>query len=394
MTNKSPIVLAAGGTGGHIFPAESLAEELVLRGEMVVMITDKRFADYNSASYEGVIGTLPIHYIHAGSLGGSLVKKIKGGIGIIRGTLQARQLLKTLKPKAVVGFGGYPSFPTMLAATQLGLNTVIHEQNSVLGKANRSLCGRVKRIATTYPQTQRLPQSCEGKTVLTGNPVRAAIRALHHVPYPMLEADGTLRLLVVGGSQGAQVFSSVVPEAIRLLPESLRGRIRLDQQARAADQDGVKEAYKKLGMQVDVAPFFADIPARLAAAHLIISRAGASTVAELSCAGRPAVLVPYPQATDNHQYFNAQAIEDVGGGWLMPQEGFTAAALAARLEAALTLPSSLSKAAESMRSLGHLNAAKDLADMVLNLSAEADRNQSNPSSKEQQTSDSQKEKAA
>lgn len=390
MNNKAPVVLAAGGTGGHIFPAESLAEELVSRGETVVMITDKRFADYNSASYEGVIGTLPIHYIQAGSLGGSLVKKIKGGLGIIRGTLQARRLLKTLKPKAVVGFGGYPSFPTMLAATQLGLNTVIHEQNSVLGKANRSLCRRVKRIATTYPQMQRMPKDCESKAVLTGNPVRSAVRALHHIPYPVLEPDGTLRLLVVGGSQGASVFGGVVPEAIRLLPETLRSRVRIDQQARPADLDAVKDAYKKLGMQVDVAPFFTDIPARLAGAHLVISRAGASTVAELSCAGRPAVLVPYPQATDNHQYYNAQAIEDVGGGWLMPQEGFTAAALAARLESVLTLPSLLSKAAEKMLGLGHLNAAKDLADMVLKLSASQNQ-QAHPSNK---SLDDHKERAA
>lgn len=367
MTEKSPIVLAAGGTGGHIFPAEALAEELALLGEAVVLVTDKRFADYNTASYDGVIGSIPIHYIHAGSLGGGVIKKLRGGLDVLVGIMQARKLLQKLKPKAVVGFGGYPSFPTMMAASQLGLNTIIHEQNSVLGKTNRVLCQRVKRIATSYDPTQRLPEDCHGKTVLTGNPVRAAVRALNQVPYPELQEDGTLRVLVMGGSQGAHIFSDLVPEAVKRLPEALRSRLRIDQQCRPADMEPTREAYQELGMQVDLAPFFTDVPARLAAAHLVISRAGASTVAELCCAGRPAVLVPYPQATDNHQYYNAQAVEDVGGGWVMPQEGFTVSALSSRLESILNLSASLQKAAREMQTLGKTNAAKDLATLVMDL---------------------------
>ncbi|MCI5049158.1 MAG: undecaprenyldiphospho-muramoylpentapeptide beta-N-acetylglucosaminyltransferase [Rickettsiales bacterium] len=368
MTTEHPIVLAAGGTGGHIFPAESLAEELVRMGQPVVLVTDKRFADYNTQSYDGVIGSIPIHYIQAGSFGGGVVNKVKGLAKVGLGVMQARSILKKLKPKAVVGFGGYPSFPTMLAASQLRLNTVIHEQNSVLGKANRVLCQRVKRIATTYPETQRLPQECFGRVQVTGNPVRAAVRVLRDIPFPQLQDDGTLRVLVMGGSQGATIFSEVVPEAIKLLPEASRKRLRIDQQCRAADIDQTKKAYDALGMQVDLATFFTDVPARLASSHLVVCRAGASTVAELTCAGRPAVLVPYPRATDNHQYHNAQAIEDVGGGWVMPQEGFTAKALAARLESILNLPSSLTKSAEAMAGLGHTNAAEKLAKLVIDLS--------------------------
>ena len=179
---KQSVVLAAGGTGGHIFPAESLAEVLVERGESVVLVTDKRFADYNTQSQNGILGEIPIYYIRAGSLGGGLVKKLRGGTDVLLGIMQARSLLKKLSPKAVVGFGGYPSFPTMMAASQLRLNTIIHEQNSVLGKTNRVLCERVKRIATSYPETQRVPKECSGKTAYTGNPVRSAIRVLNDVP--------------------------------------------------------------------------------------------------------------------------------------------------------------------------------------------------------------------
>lgn len=361
----SPIILAAGGTGGHIFPAESLAEELVARGHEVALVTDRRFADYNTASYEGIIGKIPVHYIHAGSPGGSLVRKARAGFDILYGTMQARKLLKKMQPAAVVGFGGYPSFPTMLAASQLGLNTIIHEQNSVLGRANRTLCHKVRRIAASYPDTQRLPAECFGKTTVTGNPVRSAVKALHQIPYSAPQQDGVYRVLITGGSQGAHIFSDVVPEAVKLLPEAARQRLRIEQQCRADRIEKTRDAYKEMGLQVDVAPFFNDLPARLASAHLVICRSGASTVAELTCAGRPAILVPYPQATDNHQYHNAQAIEDAEAGWVMPQEGFTAAAVSARLESFLNLPASLGKAAKQMRTLGKPDAGRELANLVV-----------------------------
>lgn len=366
MQNQSDsrvIVLAAGGTGGHIFPAEALAEEMLLRGYTPHLITDHRFHQYNKHSTEGVLGRIPIHTITAGSLGGGAASRMKNAFGLARGTLQARKVLKELKPFAVVGFGGYPSFPTMAAAVFSGCITVIHEQNSVLGRVNRLFARKVKTLATTYGDTRGIKSGVT--PVLTGNPVRGAIRALAKVEYPQLAGDNMLRLLVIGGSQGASVFSRVLPEAMKLLPTSLRARIRLDQQCRAGEIDEVRKAYSELGMQVDLAPFFVDVAARLASAHLVIARAGASTVAELTAAGRPAILVPLPQATDNHQYYNAQAIEDVGGGWVIAQDAFTPQALASKLETLLLAPQRLSECAVAMHGIGRPDASSALADCVL-----------------------------
>jgi UDP-N-acetylglucosamine--N-acetylmuramyl-(pentapeptide) pyrophosphoryl-undecaprenol N-acetylglucosamine transferase len=369
MTQKteSPIILAAGGTGGHIFPAEALAEALLERGEAVELMTDKRFRGYYGDTAQSAFAHLPIHCIHAGNLGGGLLRKLRGGFDILLGIKQARSRLKELKPKAVVGFGGYPSFPTMVAAASLRIPTIIHEQNAILGRANSKLVDRVNRIATSYPETQKIPSHAQAKTILTGNPVRAGIRALHGVPYAPPQTDGVLRLLVTGGSQGAHIFSDVLPEAIGRLPEELRQRLRIDQQCREADVDRTRAAYRALGMQADIATFFNDMPSRLAGAHLVIARAGASTVAELSCAGRPAILVPLPTAMDNHQYVNAQAIEDAEAGWVMAQNAFTPEAISARLEQFLTLPSSLANAAEAMRALGRVEAAEELAKLVRDL---------------------------
>lgn len=364
-----PIVLAAGGTGGHIFPAEALAEALIARGRQPILITDKRFADYNTKSYQGVIGDIPIYYIRASALGGGLLRKARNGLGILVGMWQARNLLKNMKPSAVVGFGGYPSFPTMMAASGLHFNTLIHEQNSVLGRANRVLAPRVRRIALSFADTLRLPEDCKGKTTLTGNPVRAAIRALGNIPYPAPSEDGTLHLLILGGSQGASVFARILPEALMQLPEPLRARIRVDHQCRAEDLQKTRAQYQALGISADLAPFFNDVPARLASAHLVICRAGASTVAELACAGRPAILVPYPSATDDHQRHNAHMLEDVGGAWVMGEEGFTSEALAARLESFLTLPGALTKAAQLVRKVGRAQAAEALCDLVLAMEA-------------------------
>ena len=365
MSTSKTIILAAGGTGGHIFPAEALAEVLRARGFEPQLITDHRFHDYNKSSGDGALRHIPIHTIRAGSLGGGLVHKLKSLFGIAIGVVQAMRLIAKLQPIAVVGFGGYPSFPTMLAAVLCKRRTILHEQNSVLGKVNRALAGYVSVIATTYTDTQKMPVAASDRSRHTGNPVRAAIQALAHVEYPALQDDGMLRLLVIGGSQGASVFSTVVPAAMALLPEHLRARIRLDQQCRAVELREVRDRYDALGMQVDLAPFFADVAARIAATHLVISRAGASSVAELMVAGRPAILVPLPSATDNHQYFNAQAVEDSGAGWVVTQEAFTPASLANRLETLMQLPKRLSESAAAMRQLGAANAADLLADVVV-----------------------------
>ena len=365
MNETYHIILAAGGTGGHIFPAESLAEELTARGHRVTMITDQRFADYSAASMKGIFAQVPIHYISAASIGRNLWKRVLNALMILRGIWQARQLMKAIRPQAVVGFGGYPSFPTMMAATSLGIPTIIHEQNALLGKANRVLADRVTTIAASFEQTGLVKPECRHKLVVVGNPVRAAVRALHEIPAPELAQDGMLRLLVMGGSQGALVFSNVVPNAVALLPEPLRKRLRIDQQTRAEALEATRRAYEAIGVQADLAPFFADVPARLAAAHLVIGRSGASTMAELTCAGRPAILVPYPSAADDHQTANASALDDAGGAWLMPEDAFTAEALAAKLEAFLRLPSSLAKAAVASRAYGRPEAAAKLADLVL-----------------------------
>ena len=357
-------LIMAGGTGGHIFPAVALAEVLAAQGYAPHLITDHRFHHYNKSSSDGVLGRIPIHTIRAGSRGGGPIKKVKNLLGISLGVLQAWMLLRRLKPQAVVGFGGYPSFPTMLAASMRGERTIIHEQNSVLGRVNRFLAKRVKVIATTYSDTRMMPQAAKAKVVMTGNPVRAAVTALAAVDYPVLSEGGMMRILVIGGSQGASVFSDVVPEAMKRLPADVRARIRLDQQCREVELSTVRERYTQIGMQVDLAPFFADVAARLASAHLVVSRAGASSVAELMVAGKPAILVPLPIATDNHQYYNAQAIEDTGAGWVVTQQAFTPESLASKIETLMRVPHRLSEAAAAMRSLAHTNAAQALAEVV------------------------------
>lgn len=373
MSAHSTIVLAAGGTGGHIFPAEALADELKFMGHMPVLVTDKRFADYKSS-----LGALTRYTVRAGTFGRGVLGKVTAVTDIMVGVFQARALLKKLKPRVVIGFGGYPSFPTVRAACALGIPTVIHEQNSVLGRANRMLIGKVGAVATTFPDTRFISEENAGKVVLTGNPVRTAIRALAAIPYPELTEDGHIRILVTGGSQGASIFSQIVPAAIAALPGALRSRIRIDQQCRQADLEATQSAYAQMNVSADLATFFTDIPARLAAAHLVIARAGASTIAELTAAGRPSILIPLPSAMDNHQYFNANSLEEAGGGWVMPQEGFTAAALSARIEAFLNLPESLARAAGHARRAGRVHAARDLAKLALGLASGRNGDSPNP----------------
>lgn len=362
------VVLTAGGTGGHIFPAEALAEVLLARGYEPHLITDARFEDYRKHQVYGAFGNIKIHPIATARSGGSIKNSLLNMLVIAKGVRQSRAILKQLKPLAVVGFGGYPSLPAMMAAITRGECTVLQEQNSVLGRVNRALAPFVNAIALTYPNTQKLRCSAEGKSVHLGNPVRAQVKALGMLQYSSPASDALLRLLVVGGSQGASIFSKVVPAAIKALPEEVRRRIRIDQQCRPEDIDEVRRTYERLNLQADIQPFFNDMHMRLAGAHLVIARSGASTVSELCVAGRPAILVPLPHATDNHQYYNAQAVEDIGGGVVMPQEGFTPEALAARLETYVSLPASLEDASQKIRLLSRADAADALADLVLDVS--------------------------
>ncbi|MDX9859810.1 MAG: undecaprenyldiphospho-muramoylpentapeptide beta-N-acetylglucosaminyltransferase [Rhodospirillales bacterium] len=357
------IVLAAGGTAGHVFPAEALGRELLGRGCRVALVTDSR----GTALGDFLAGG-ETHTIRAGGLAGKgVAARLRGGAELALGMWQARRLLGRLKPSVVVGFGGYASVPTMVAASLAGCRTAIHEQNAVLGRANRLLASRVSRIATSFEGCRAIPERSADRVVHTGMPVRAAIAAMRERPYMPPSGDGTIRLMVVGGSQGARIFSQVVPEAVTLLPEGLRCRLDIVQQCRPEDLAAANAIYQAHGITAELKSFFDDIPDRLAAAHLIIVRSGASTVAEALAVGRPAILVPYPHAIDDHQSFNAHAVAEAGGGWLMPQDGFTAPALAARLESLLGVPATLERAAAAARTVGRPDAATRLADMVMDL---------------------------
>jgi UDP-N-acetylglucosamine--N-acetylmuramyl-(pentapeptide) pyrophosphoryl-undecaprenol N-acetylglucosamine transferase len=361
------VVLAAGGTGGHIFPAEVLAAELSGRGCGLALVTDRR-----GAAFGGTEAPIKVHRIRARPIAGGPFARLGGLADLTLGAFEAGRLLHRLDPVVAVGFGGYASLPTMVAAAHAGLPTVIHEQNAVLGRANRLLARYVSAIATSFGEVAGVRPHDRNKTVYTGNPVRAAIAALAGQPYPPIKRDGPLRVLVLGGSQGAAVFGHVVPEAVARLPDTLRARLRISQQCRKEDLAEVREAYWALGLEPELEVFFGNVPELLAEIHLVISRAGASTVAEITAAGRPAILVPYPFATDDHQAANARAVERHGGAWLMPQDSFTGPALAARLEAFLSAPGNLAEAARAARATAVTDAAARLAKVVLGLVPDGD----------------------
>jgi len=364
-TAKRPtkVVLAAGGTGGHMFPAQALARELLARDIAVVLITDVRGGGFGPD-----LPQVETYRIPAGAMAGTgIVKKLRSVVQLGFGYLQARGHIRRCGAEVAVGFGGYPSVPTILAAAHRGLRVVLHEQNSVLGRANRLLASRAQVIATCFNKIEGVSASGRAKLRTTGNPVRQAIAAIGARPYAVPGDGDPLRLLVVGGSQGAAVFNEVVPAAVAKLPEALRRRLTVHQQVPGQASEAVAGIYDACGVKHDLAAFFSDVPERLAAAHLIISRAGASTVAELAAAGRPAVMVPYPSATDDHQTSNAQALVEVGGGWLMPQENLDADSLAERLGSLLSSPALLARAAGCAQAAAHLNAARDLADLVCGL---------------------------
>jgi UDP-N-acetylglucosamine--N-acetylmuramyl-(pentapeptide) pyrophosphoryl-undecaprenol N-acetylglucosamine transferase len=349
-------VLAAGGTGGHLFPAEALARELVRQGGQVHLATDRRA----NAFAEKVPG-VSVCQVRAGRFGGGPLHVAYGVAEMALGIVQARRLLRRLAPDVVVGFGGYASVPTMLAATQLGIATIIHEQNAVLGRANRLLASRVGRIATGFPETSGLRAVDRSRTIHTGNPVRPAILAVADSAYAPPEPGRPIELLILGGSQGARIFSDVVPPALAALPPEIRGALRVSQQARPEDRDRVVAELKAAGIAAEVETFFTDVPARLARAQLVICRSGASTVAELAAAGRPALLVSYPHAMDDHQAANARAFSEAGAGWTIAQSSLTAPLLAERLGELLGDGARLSHAAAPARRFGRDAAAERLA---------------------------------
>ena len=358
-----PIVLVAGGTGGHVFPAEALAGELRARGYTLALFTDRR-----GEAFGGELGSLITHQIRSGRVTtGGLFSRARGLVDLALGGMQSRRLLAALKPAAVVGFGGYPSVPPLLAAASLGIPTIIHEQNAYLGRANRLLAPRVRAIATAFAEVSGMKPEDRNKAVMTGNPVRAPVRALRDQPYPSLSLDAPIHLLITGGSQGATVFSDVVPTALARLPEPLRKRLRVSQQARAEDIERARAAYAATDIRVELATFFSDIPQRLAQAHLVICRSGASTIAELTTAGRPAILVPYPHAMDDHQTVNAKALEASGAAIVIAQQDFTPETLSARLKLLIAQPQTLARMAQYAHDYGQRDAAANLAALVIGL---------------------------
>ncbi len=355
----APVLVAAGGTGGHLFPAEALAAALIRRGVAVHLATDRRAARYGGAFAEDAI-----HVVASATLRGRnpvAVAKTLTALGL--GVYQANALIGRLKPAAVIGFGGYPTIPPVLAAAWRGVPTLIHDANAVIGRANRFLAPRVTAIATTFPDLFRNAPALAERATLTGNPVRPAVAAAAALPYP--DASGPLRLLIFGGSQGARVLADIVPAAVAWLEPGLRARLSVTQQARDEDVARVRAAYAEASVVAEVAPFFADLPARMAASHLVVARSGASTVAELAAIGRPAILVPLPHALDQDQFANAGVLEQAGGAIRIVQDGFTPARLAAEIAALGAAPARLAAMAQAARSLGRLDAADRLADLVL-----------------------------
>jgi UDP-N-acetylglucosamine--N-acetylmuramyl-(pentapeptide) pyrophosphoryl-undecaprenol N-acetylglucosamine transferase len=357
-----PFVLAAGGTGGHLFPAEALAGDLLSRGKKVHLLSDAR-ADTFAGRVEGI----EVHHVRAGRLGGGPAHAAHALGELALGVLQARRLLRRLSPACVIGFGGYPSVPTMLAAVYLGLPTLIHEQNAVLGRANRLLAPRVQRIATGFPTTAGLRPTDRARSVHTGNPVRPAILAIGDTSYRAPQRGGLIELLILGGSQGAQIMSQVVPPALASLPTRLREMLRVSHQARPEDLPAAEAVYRANRIAAELQSFFTDVPERLARAHLAICRAGASTVAELAAIGRPALLIPYPYATDDHQTANARAFAESGGGWVILQPELRPDTLALHLENLLVDRAALTNAAQCAGAFGRREAAQDLAHLAIDL---------------------------
>ncbi|MCD2322416.1 undecaprenyldiphospho-muramoylpentapeptide beta-N-acetylglucosaminyltransferase [Sphingomonas sp. IC-56] len=364
MTNARSYVLAAGGTGGHMVPAAALAAELSSRGHHVALVSDDR-----GVRFPGLFEDVETHVLPAGRLGGGPLGYLRAARNVMAGRSMALGLYKQLKPAAVIGFGGYPALPSLLAAFRAGIPTVIHEQNAVLGRVNRFVAGRVKAIATSYDQVERMKPGWAAKTHLVGNPVREAVLALRSRPYPALDEDGIFRVLVTGGSQGATVLSQVVPDGLALLPVHFRRRLQVTHQARIEDIDAVRAKYQAHEIPADISTYIADMPEALAWAHVVIARAGASTIAELTAAGRPAILVPLPSATDDHQTANAREITKAGGARTIPQRSFTAAELAKQIQKLGLDTQGLENAAGRARSCGRPHAASDLADLVESIHA-------------------------
>lgn len=360
---KPLVVLAAGGTGGHLFPAEALAGVLARRGIEVDLATDAR-----AARYAGDFPARRLHVLPAETVRGrSPVALAKTALTLGAGMIRGYRLMRSLNPAAVVGFGGYPTVPPVIAAKFAGFPTLIHEANAVLGRANALLAPRVTAIATGYPDICAKDPALAAKAHHTGNPVRPAVIEAATIPFVAPEPGGRLELLVFGGSQGARVMREIVPPGVEALDPALRARLHIVQQARPEDIEDVRATYAHLGVSAELAPFFSDLPAHMARAHLVIARSGAMTVAELGVIGRPSILVPLPGAIDQDQLANATALASGGGAVLMPQSHFTPERFAELIARYAGDPGQLVAMAEGARRMGRADAAERLADLVIRI---------------------------
>jgi UDP-N-acetylglucosamine--N-acetylmuramyl-(pentapeptide) pyrophosphoryl-undecaprenol N-acetylglucosamine transferase len=353
-------VVAAGGTGGHLFPAQALAEALIARGWRIVLASDERVAGLaQDFPAERRIGLSAATFRPGDPIG-----MARAGIAVMRGALQARALFREIGPNVVVGFGGYPSAPALVAAVLDRRPTVIHEQNAVMGRANRMLAPYVKTVACAFPTLKKAPAKVAARAQVVGNPIRPPIRALADIPYVPPEPNGPVRLLVTGGSQGARLLSELVPEAVKALPEDLRRRLTVQQQTRAESMNTARRAYRDAVVDAEIAPFFRDIASRLRDAHLVIGRAGAGTVCEFAVAGKPSILVPLAIALDDDQGQNAKLLADAGGAEIAREGQLTVESLAAALETLLNNPARLARMSAAARSVAIPDAAERLADVV------------------------------
>jgi len=360
--NTSPLILlAAGGTGGHLFPAEALGVELIRRGLRVRLATDSRASRYSGLFSKNTIDLVPSATVRSRAPW-SLAYS---GLMLAAGTVVSLSLMRRLKPAAVVGFGGYPTLPPLLAARLFGVPGVIHEANAVLGRANRFLSTHVNAIATSLPGVLDRDPALAGKTTIVGTPMRPGILAAAATKYVPPELTGPFRLLVVGGSQGARVMADIVPGAIERLEPALWGRLVVTQQVREEDMARVRAVYDRLKINAELAPFFNDLPARLASHDLVVSRSGAGTVAELAAIGRPSILVPLPGSIDQDQFANAGVLAQANGAIRIAQADFTPDRLAAEISALAAEPARLAAMAANARSVGRLDAAERLADLVM-----------------------------
>jgi UDP-N-acetylglucosamine--N-acetylmuramyl-(pentapeptide) pyrophosphoryl-undecaprenol N-acetylglucosamine transferase len=357
---KPLVVIAAGGTGGHMFPAQAFADEMRARGWSIALVTDERGKKYAKdfpADWK--------HEVEAATFGSKMPHKlIASALKLRAGTAAARTNFQKTKPSLIAGFGGYPSYPSLSAARALGLPIIIHEQNSVLGRVNRLFAGSAKFVACGFDRLDRLPPAAAGIKRVVGNPVRNAIKAVRDQPYPPLSDTGPIQILVTGGSQGARLFGEVIPKAIASLPAEMRARLTVVQQAREEQVEAVRAAYAEAGVKAVIESFFSDMQDRLAAAHLVIARAGASTVTELAIAGRPAILIPLAIAMDDHQTANAEGMVTGAAADVVVESRFTPEGLGPLLQERLSNAGVLRARAKAAWSLGKPNAARDLADLA------------------------------